>query len=111
MYISEKAILNTVRLDNGRVWERGELNKRSWPAITIDILEAAVNPVNKMRIMYRANLNFEQFNRYFSDLLIKGFIEEINGLNGRVMYRTTERGRELLAILGKAQELVAAPGR
>lgn len=84
------------------------MNRRSWPAITIDILEAAVHPVNKMRIMYRANLNFYRFNAYFSDLLRKGFIEEVNGLNGRVMYRTTERGRALLSILGKAQELVVA---
>lgn len=85
------------------------MNKRSWPAITTDILETAMHPVNKMRIMYRANLNFERFNKYFCDLMRKGFIEEVKGPNGRVMYRTTERGRELLAILGKAQELIAVP--
>lgn len=64
-----------------------------------------------MRIVYKANLNFERFNRYFNDLLRKGFIEEINGSDKRVLYRTTERGRELLAILEKAQELVADQNR
>jgi predicted transcriptional regulator len=50
-------------------------------------------------------LNFERFNRYFYDLLRKGFIEEKNGSNGRLVYKTTERGRTLLEVLRKAQDL------
>jgi len=73
----------------------------------VDMLDIALSPSNKMRIMYRANLNFDRFNRYFGDLLRKGFIEEMNGANRRVEYRTTERGRTLLAVLRKAQHLVA----
>lgn len=64
-----------------------------------------MNPTNKMRIMYKSNLNFERFRRYFLDLLSKGFIEEMNGSGGRLVYTTTERGRTLLAVLRKAQEL------
>jgi len=61
-----------------------------------------------MRIMYRSNLNFERFNRYFYDLLRKGFIEEMKDSNGRSAYKTTERGRTLLEVLRKAQELVSS---
>lgn len=81
-----------------------KVNRRSWPAITVDILEATLRPVNKMRIMYKANLNFERFNRYFSDLLRKGFIEQMSNENGRSLYMTTERGKTLLDVLRKAHE-------
>lgn len=57
--------------------------------------------------MYKANLNFDRFNRYFGDLLRKGFIEEMNNSNGRAEYKITERGRTLLTVLRKAQDLVA----
>ncbi len=84
------------------------VQRRSWPEITTDILEVALTPSNKMRIMYKANLNFERFNRYFYDLLRKGFIEEKNGSNGRLVYKATERGRTLLKVLRKARELVSS---
>ncbi len=61
-----------------------------------------------MRVMYKANLNFERFNRYFYDLLRKGFIEEKNGSDGRLVYKTTERGKTLLAVIKKAQQLVGS---
>jgi len=81
------------------------VNKRSWPAITVGILEATLHPSNKMRVMYRSNLNFERFNKYFYDLLRKGFVEEMDNGNGRSMYKITERGRTLLEVLRKANEL------
>ena len=80
-------------------------HKRSWPTITIDILEATLHPSNKMRVMYRSNLNFERFNKYFYDLLRKGFVEEMDNGNGRSTYKITERGRTLLEVLRKAHEL------
>lgn len=80
-------------------------HRRSWPAITIEILETTVHPVNKMRIMYRANLNFDRFNKYFGDFLRKGFIEEVNDGNGRREYKITERGKQLLEVLKQAEEL------
>ena len=58
--------------------------------------------------MYRSNLNFERFNKYFYDLLRRGFIEEMNDFNGRKVYKTTERGRTLLKVLKEAQELVSS---
>ena len=41
------------------------MRKRDWGAITIDILEATLTPQKKMRVMYKANLNYERFNKYF----------------------------------------------
>ena len=72
----------------------------------MEILEATLSPSNKTRIMYKSNLNFARFNSYFYDLLRKGFIEEMNGSDGRVVYKTTDRGRTLLEVLRKARELV-----
>ena len=80
--------------------------RRSWPEITSEILEVTLAPSNKMRIMYRSNLNFERFNNYFYDLLRKGFIEERNGSDGRSKYKITERGRTLLDVLRKAEALL-----
>lgn len=84
------------------------LNKRSWPGIISDILEATLHPSNKTRVMYRSNLNFARFHRYFDDLVARGFVEELNGTDGRVRYRATERGRDLLEVLRTAQDLVFA---
>lgn len=58
--------------------------------------------------MYKSNLNFERFNRYFYDLLRKGFIEEMDGSDSHVVYKTTERGRTLLEVLRKAQEIISS---
>ena len=76
--------------------------------ITVEILEATLSPSNKMRVMYRANLNFERFKRYFYDLLRKGFIEKEEASKGQLVYKTTERGRTLLVVLKKAQELLSS---
>ncbi len=81
------------------------MNRRSWSDITIDILETTLHPTNKMRVMYRSNLNFQRFNRYFRDLLAKGFIEQMGNGNGGSLYKMTERGRTLLEVLRKAHEL------
>jgi len=61
-----------------------------------------------MRIMYKSNLNFERFNKYFGDMLGKGFIKEVNGANGRSLYKMTERGKDLLEVLQSAIELVSS---
>jgi predicted transcriptional regulator len=84
------------------------VRKRDWQAISIDILEASLTPQKKMRIMYKSNLNFERFNRYFYDLLRKGFVEEVNDSDGRSSYKISERGKTLLVALRKARELFSS---
>jgi len=81
------------------------MRRRSLESITIDILEATLTPQRKMRIMYRANLNYACFNKYFTSFLEKGFIEKTVYSEGKVCYRISKRGRTLLAALKKAQEL------
>ena len=82
------------------------MKRRSWPEITIKILEVTASPSNKMGIMYRSNLNFERFSRYFKILLKKGLIEEIKDSNGRSTYKNTDRGRTLLVTLRRTHELL-----
>ena len=77
------------------------MHKRDWGKITIDILEAALTPQKKTRIMYRANLNYERFNKYFCNYVKKGFIVETDGNDGSTSYMTSERGRTFLAALRK----------
>ena len=94
-------------LTSPKKWTVAAIRKRrSWPEITIEILEVTLAPCNKMRIMYRSNLNFECFNKYFYDLLRKGFIEIMLDLDGHEKYKITERGRTLLDVLRKAEELL-----
>ena len=85
--------------------EKGSVRKRGWEAITVDILEASLSPQKKTRIMYKANLNYDRFNRYFVDFVRKGFIVEADGSDGKPEYKISERGRIFLAALRKAQDL------
>jgi predicted transcriptional regulator len=76
--------------------------------IVTDILRESLNPASKTRIMYRANLNFLRFRKYLSELLENGLIDEENIFdNGVVYYRTTDKGRDLLKVLKKAEELLS----
>jgi predicted transcriptional regulator len=81
------------------------LQKRSRVTITIDILEATLTPQKKMKIMYIANLNYIRFKRYLKDFLTKGFIEPVNDEEGNGRYRITQKGKILLSVLKKANEL------
>jgi len=81
------------------------VTKRGWGGITIDMLEAALKPERKMRIMYKANLNFERFDKYFQEFLSKGLLEKHNGSDGKALYVTTERGKALLDALRKARDI------
>jgi predicted transcriptional regulator len=81
------------------------MQKRSRVTITIDILEATMKPQKKMRIMYQANLNYVRFNRYLADFLSKGFIESIKDGEGNGSYCITPRGKALLVLLRKVNEL------
>jgi predicted transcriptional regulator len=81
------------------------VRKRGWAEITVDILAATLNPEKKTRIMYKANLNYDRFNQYFNDFLRKGFIFETDDYVGNTAYKISERGKTLLAVLRKAEEL------
>jgi len=81
------------------------VKKRGWVDIYIDILESALTPLNKTRMMYRSNLNFVRFNVYFNDFLCKGLLEEMVDGDGRTGYVVSKQGKVLLAALKNAEKL------
>jgi len=81
------------------------MKKRGWVEVSIDVLESAITPKKKTRLMYKSNLNFARFNAYFDDFLRKGLLEEVDGNDNWTVYVTSERGRTLLAALKSAERL------
>ena len=81
-------------------------SRRSRIEVIKDILTEASSGANKTRIIYRANLNFLRFNRYFSELVEKGLIVGVDNPGGGVVYQTTEKGKALLEVLKKAEQFI-----
>ena len=82
--------------------------RRSRVEVIMDILSEARKGSNKTRIMYRCNLNFVCFNRYFKELLEKGLIVEVAlDPDGIRVYKTTDKGLQLLEVLKKAKDLIS----
>ncbi|RLI17707.1 DNA-binding protein [Candidatus Bathyarchaeota archaeon] len=83
--------------------------RRSRIEVIRDILHEARKGANKTRIMYRSNLNFACFNRYFEELIKKGLIVEVksNPSDGTKIYKTSEKGLQLLEVLEKAKDLIS----
>jgi predicted transcriptional regulator len=76
--------------------------------VIVEILSEALEGASKTRLMYRCNLNFGRFNCYLRELLDAGLIERVAANpDGLVLYRTTDKGRELLKILQKADEFLS----
>ncbi len=70
--------------------------RRSRFEIFAEILKLASGEhVNITRIVYRANLNFKLAQIYLEYLVERGMIERLE-IDGRIRYRTTERGREFI---------------
>ena len=82
--------------------------RRSRTEVIIDILLEALDGANKTRIMYRANLNFLRFNKYFGELVGQGLVELVNNPDeSGLVYRTTDKGRALLETLKKAKRFIS----
>jgi len=69
--------------------------RRGRVEIMMDILDEAFRGVNKTKIVYGANLNFNMAERYLPLLLTRGLMVKLDGERGD-LYRITERGREVL---------------
>jgi predicted transcriptional regulator len=82
--------------------------KRSRSDLICDILSEAIGGTNKTRLMYRCNMSFVRFNRYLRELLDAGLIERVGTNPGiTVLYKTTDKGLELLQVLRKARDLIS----
>ena len=69
------------------------LAKRSMIEILHEILQ--MESSKKTHIMYHAALTYPQTMRYLNALTERGLIEKVTDESGGVIYRITERGREL----------------
>jgi predicted transcriptional regulator len=75
--------------------ERTTENNRGKLEIMADVVNLSTSGIKKTHIMYKANLSYDQINRYLRELLKLGFIE-IAIEEGTVIYRATEKGRLFL---------------
>lgn len=83
-------------------------NRRSRIEVIKDILSEARKGANKTRIMYRCNLNFVCFNRYFKELIEKELMFEVgSNPDGVKIYKTSEKGLSLLEVLEKAKDMIS----
>jgi len=74
--------------------ERNSVNRnRNKLDIVRDMLAVASTGTKKTRIMYQANLNFVQVEKYLNTLLDGGLLMRDNG---GTIYLTTEKGKEFL---------------
>jgi predicted transcriptional regulator len=81
---------------------------RSRTEIVSMILEAANGGATKTRIMYRAFLSYAQLREYLSVLVENNLIEYLEGIQ---MYKTTEKGLNLLKMHNEIGELLQTPIR
>jgi predicted transcriptional regulator len=94
--LSEADLLNDVEL----LRERRDTIK-----LVVDILEIAINGAKKTEIVYRANLNFKQVQKFLDFLIKKGLISVSS--NKRKCYQTTEKGKEFIRRYRKTVELIS----
>ncbi|TRM73419.1 hypothetical protein DJ528_11755, partial [Sulfolobus sp. B5] len=65
--------------------------KRNSLEITITMLEACTDGINKTKLMYKVNLSTRPFNKYLNQLVKSGYIKREGNL-----YKLTEKGMKYL---------------
>lgn len=76
--------------------------KRSKETVIADILESCASGACKTSIVCRANMNSRTVGPYLNKLTTKGLLQIIDG--DQMMYKTTDRGREILGSLRSIRE-------
>ena len=79
------------------------MKNRSRTEIVSNILEAANGGVTKTKIMYKAFLSYNQLREYLSILIENNLIEYLDGTQ---IYKTTEKGLNLLKMHNEMAELL-----
>jgi len=83
-------------------------NNRGKIQIMGDVLALATSGIKKTHIMYKANLSYEQVHLYLSELIEKRLIMQDTSQD-RMMYRTTDKGREFLLYYTRLAEFLEEP--
>ncbi|MEM2146672.1 MAG: winged helix-turn-helix domain-containing protein [Candidatus Jordarchaeaceae archaeon] len=78
--------------------------RRSAIKVIVDILGIALKGATKTEIVYKANLNFKQVEKFLDFLIKKGLLSVSS--NKRKKYQTTERGKEFIKRYRKTVELI-----
>ncbi|HDO19474.1 MAG TPA: DUF4364 family protein [Thermoplasmatales archaeon] len=81
-------------------------SRRSELEILADILSKSVDGAKKTEILYQVNLSYIQLRNYLSFLIDKGLIEKETDREGKTLYRTSEKGSELLEKLNEVISLL-----
>ncbi len=81
--------------------------KRSKEIVIADILELCVVGASKTRIVYQTNMNFKTAGSYIDKLTGIGLLQIIIG--DQIVYKTTERGREILRGIKSIQKEIVEP--
>ncbi|MCJ7570795.1 MAG: winged helix-turn-helix domain-containing protein [Candidatus Thermoplasmatota archaeon] len=71
-------------------------NKRSESEIIAQILYSAEKETKKTQLLYKANISYKHFTKYFNFLLEKEFIKIKKQNNTTKIYQTTEKGEHFL---------------
>ncbi len=77
--------------------------RRGTLAILANILTASIHGINKTTLVYRTNLNFKTIKKYLVFLLDNEFVA-VHHVEGKDMYKTTEKGLLLLQKLRDVKE-------
>jgi predicted transcriptional regulator len=75
--------------------------RRARHDIILEILKAAKNGVKKTKIMYKANLGFDQLKQYLNALKKENFITEESDI-----WKTTEKGLHAIEACKMCQRLL-----
>ena len=93
-----------------KIWSTVDLKsvgeRRDGVRLMVDMLVVALEGTKKTEIVYKANLNFRQAQKYLDFLLSKGLIAVRGSSGERKVYRTTERGRTFIKRYEKTLELI-----
>lgn len=77
--------------------------RRGTLVILANILTASLHGINKTTLVYRTNLNFKTIKKYLVFLLNNDFLS-VHHVEGKDMYKTTEKGLLLLQKLRDVKE-------
>jgi len=80
--------------------------RRSETGILGEILRLAQNDMKKTHIQYKANLSYAQLQIFLTFAVERELLETKSG-NPNVMYRTTQKGIELLALIEELNRMLS----
>jgi len=84
--------------------------RRDRLVIIAEIIGLAKKGISKTHIMFKANLSFSQLNLYLDLLSNTSLLEKIS-INGKVVYKATEKGLKFLVKQQEAIDLLKEHGQ